>query len=90
MLGLVVTDHIYRTYESLPEGELAKIRAAVVNAGVLAELAVELDLGPALLLGRSEEQTSGRHKPSILSDAMEAVRGAVYLDQGWAQVELDG
>ena len=83
MLGLVVTDHIFRTYVELPEGELAKVRASVVNAGVLAELAVELRLGTALLLGKGEAQSGGREKPSILADAMEAVIGAVYLDGGW-------
>ena len=83
MLGLVVTDHIFRTYPELPEGELAKVRASVVNAGVLAELADELHLGKALLLGKGEDQSGGREKPSILADAMEAVIGAVYLDRGW-------
>ena len=83
MLGLVVTDHIFRTYVDLPEGELAKLRAAVVNSEVLAELAASVDLGPALLLGRGEDLSGGREKPSILADAMEAVIGAVYLDGGW-------
>lgn len=83
VLGLVVTDHIYRAYPDLPEGELAKVRAAVVNAGVLAEVAAELDLGAALLLGKGEDASGGREKPSILADAMEAVIGAVYLDGGW-------
>lgn len=83
VLGLVVTDHIFRTYPELPEGELAKVRAAVVNAGVLAEVAAELDLGSALLLGKGEDASGGREKPSILADAMEAVIGAVYLDGGW-------
>ena len=83
MLGLVVTDHIFRTYLDLPEGELAKLRAAVVNSEVLAELAASIDLGPALLLGRGEDLSGGREKPSILADAMEAVIGAVYLDGGW-------
>jgi ribonuclease-3 len=83
VLGLVVTDHIFRAYPDLPEGELAKVRASVVNAGVLAELAAELHLGTALLLGKGEAQSGGREKPSILADAMEAVIGAVYLDRGW-------
>jgi ribonuclease-3 len=83
VLGLVVTDHIFRTYEELPEGELAKVRASVVNSEVLAEVAVSAELGPALLLGRGEDLSGGREKPSILADAMEAVIGAVYLDAGW-------
>ena len=83
VLGLVVTDHIYRTYPDLPEGELAKVRASVVNSASLAELALELGLGDALLLGKGEDQSGGREKPSILADAMEAVIGAVYIDGGW-------
>ena len=83
VLGLVVTDHIYGAYGELPEGELAKVRAAVVNSEVLAELALELDLGAAVLLGRGEDLSGGREKPSILADALEAVIGAVYLDGGW-------
>src|ERR1051325_5489122 len=65
VLGLVVTDHVYRTYPDLPEGELAKVRASVVNSAALAEVAAELDVGPALLLGKGEDQSGGREKPSI-------------------------
>jgi ribonuclease III len=83
VLGLVVTDHIFRTYPELPEGELAKVRAAVVNAGAPAELAAELELGRALHLGKGEDASGGREKPSILADAMEAVIGAVYMDGGY-------
>jgi ribonuclease-3 len=83
VLGLVVTHHLFNAYPQLAEGELAKVRAAVVNAGVLAELAAELGIGPALALGKGEDASGGREKPSILSDAMEAVIGAVYLDGGW-------
>ena len=83
MLGLVVTDHLFRSFPGLAEGELAKVRASVVNAGVLAELATELGIGACLALGKGEDASGGREKPSILSDAMEAVIGAVYLDGGW-------
>jgi ribonuclease-3 len=83
VLGLVVTDHVYRTYPRLPEGHLAQVRAAVVNAGALAEVADQLGLGRYLLLGKGEDASGGREKPSILADAMEAVIGAVYLDGGW-------
>lgn len=83
VLGLIVTDHIYRSYPDLPEGELAKVRASVVNSASLAEVATELGLGDALLLGKGEDQSGGREKPSILADAMEAVIGAVYMDAGW-------
>ena len=87
--GLVVTDHLFRTYPDLPEGELAKVRASVVNSAALAEVAAELDVGDALLLGKGEGQSGGREKPSILADAMEALIGAVYLDRGWeAAAEL--
>ena len=83
VLGLVVTDHVYRSYPALPEGELAKVRATVVSAAALAEVAVELGIGEALLLGKGEAASGGREKPSILADAGEAVIGAVYLDGGW-------
>jgi ribonuclease-3 len=83
VLGLVVTDHIFRTYPELPEGELAKVRASVVSAAALAEVALELGLGPTLRLGKGEDASGGREKPSILADATEAVIGAVYLDGGW-------
>lgn len=82
VLGVVVTDHIFRTYPMHQEGELAKVRASVVNAEVLAEVATEIALGPCLALGKGEDSSGGRQKPSILADAMEAVIAAVYLDGG--------
>lgn len=82
VLGIVVTDAIYRSYPDLAEGQLAKLRAAVVNARALADVARALGLGDALLLGKGEETTGGRDKSSILADAMEAVIGAVYLTGG--------
>jgi ribonuclease-3 len=84
VLGLVVAEHCYRAYPEMPEGALAKVRAAVVNTSVLAEVAAGLDLGAALLLGRGEDVSGGRSKASILANAVEAVIGAVYLDAGWA------
>ena len=87
VLGLAVTNYIYRTYPGLPEGDLAKLRASVVNAQSLAEVATELGLGERVLLGKGEDATGGRMKPSILSDALEAVIGAVYLDGGWEPAE---
>ena len=83
VLGLVVTDHLFLTYPDLPEGELAKVRASLVNSEALAEVAAGLELGSFLLLGKGEAASGGREKPSILADAMEAVIGAVYLDGGW-------
>ncbi|QIP84436.1 ribonuclease III [Streptomyces sp. Tu 2975] len=82
VLGLVVTDTLYRTHPDLPEGQLAKLRAAVVNSRALAEVGRGLELGSFIRLGRGEEGTGGRDKASILADTLEAVIGAVYLDQG--------
>jgi ribonuclease-3 len=86
VLGLVVTDYLYRTYPDLPEGELAKARAAVVNSVSLAGTARELQLGNALFLGKGEDASGGRSKLSILADAMEALIGAIYLDAGYSTV----
>ncbi len=83
VLGLVVADHLYRTHPGLTEGQLAKTRASVIDAATLAEVAAELDLGAALLLGKGEDASGGRQKASILADTMEAVIGGVYLDGGW-------
>jgi ribonuclease-3 len=82
VLGLVVTDMAYREYPEMPEGALAKLRAAVVNMTALADVARSLGLGEVVLLGKGEEQSGGRDKSSILADALEAVFGAVYLDRG--------
>jgi ribonuclease-3 len=82
VLGLVVTDLAFRAFPELPEGELAKLRAATVNMTSLADVAGEQGLGELVLLGRGEELSGGRGKASILADAMEAVLGAVYLDRG--------
>jgi ribonuclease III len=85
VLGLVVTDHLYRKHPELPEGQLAKLRASVVNMHALAGVARKLGpdgLGAHLLLGKGEELTGGRDKASILADGMEAVIGAVYLQHG--------
>lgn len=87
VLGLVVTERLYRDYPCLTEGELAQARAALVNAGALAEVALAVGVGDALLLGKGEDASGGREKPSILSDAMEAVIAAVYIDGGWAAGE---
>jgi ribonuclease III len=83
VLGLVVTDYMFDEYPDMAEGELAKLRASVVNSEVLADVAREVGLGAALLLGKGEDTSGGRDKPSILADAMEAVIAAVYLDGGW-------
>ena len=82
VLGLVVTDLAYRRFPELSEGDLAKLRAAIVNMVALADVARELELGVAILLGRGEEMSGGRDKTSILADALEALFGAVFLDGG--------
>lgn len=86
VLGIVVTDHVYRTYAHMPEGELAKLRAGVVSAATLAEVARCLDLGRSLQLGKGEDASGGREKPSILADALEALFGAIYVDGGFDAV----
>ncbi len=83
MLGLAVTGDIFGAYEGLPEGQLAKLRASVVNTARLAEVARHLGLGDGLRLGKGEEMSGGRDKESILADALEAVIGAVFVDAGW-------
>lgn len=83
VLGLVVTDHLYRSFPSLPEGDLARVRAAVVSTLGLGPIASGLGLGDAVLLGRGEESSGGREKGSILVDCLEAVMGAVYLSAGF-------
>ncbi|MGH2830452.1 MAG: ribonuclease III [Actinomycetota bacterium] len=82
VLGVIVTDALYSEFPDLSEGDLAKMRAALVNMTVLADVAREIDLGTSVLLGRGEEMTGGRDKPSILSDTLEAVFGGIYLDRG--------
>ena len=82
VLQIVVTEHIFRTYPDLPEGQLAKLRASVVSAVALAKVAASLDLGEHILLGKGEILTDGAHKTSILADTMEAVIGAIYISAG--------
>jgi ribonuclease III len=82
VLGLVVTDALFRGYPDLPEGQLAKLRAAVVNMRALAGVARGLQLGDYVRLGRGEDGTGGRDKSSILADTLEAVIGAVYIERG--------
>ncbi|MCU1498100.1 MAG: rnc [Acidimicrobiales bacterium] len=82
VLGVIVTVDIYGRNPEAGEGQLSRIRASVVCAPALAEMAVELGLGEVLLLGKGEDASGGRDRPSILADAMEAVIGAVYLDGG--------
>ena len=84
VLGLVVTEALYLRHPDLPEGQLAKLRASVVNMRALAHVARDFSggLGAHVLLGRGEESTGGRDKPSILADTLEALLGAVYVACG--------
>jgi ribonuclease III len=87
VLGLIVARHTYERFPDFPEGKLAKVRSAVVNARMLAQVAGGLGVGDVLLLGRGEEGSGGRTKASILADAFEAILGSVYLDAGWDAAE---
>lgn len=85
VLGIVVTETLYRAHPDLPEGKLAKLRASVVNMRALADIARAITghgLGAYVRLGRGEEVTGGRDKSSILADTVEAVLGAIYLEHG--------
>ena len=83
VLSLLVSRYIFENYPHLPEGNLTKMRAAVVCEKSLYECAVNIDLGKYLILGRGEERTGGRTRMSILSDAYEALIAAIYLDSNF-------
>jgi ribonuclease-3 len=85
VLGVVVTDDVFRRFPHLPEGQLSEVRAGVVNARALADVAGEIGLGACLLLGKGEDGGGGRTKQSILADALEALIAAVYLDGGMTE-----
>ncbi|HJE51642.1 MAG TPA: ribonuclease III [Tessaracoccus flavescens] len=82
VLQICVTEHIYRSYPDLAEGQLAKLRAHIVSAVALAKVARSLDVGDHILLGKGELATKGRDKTSILADTFEAIIGAIYLSAG--------
>jgi ribonuclease-3 len=82
VLGWVVADIVYSQHSDLPEGKLTDLRKSVVNANALAEVAADLGIGEHLMLGKGEDTAGGREKTSILSDALEAVIGALYIDAG--------
>ncbi len=83
VLDLAVGHLLMETFPLSSEGDLSKVRASLVSEAGLAQVALELAIGEWLFLGRGEEQSGGRHKPSLLADAMEAVMAAVYLDGGF-------
>ncbi len=82
VLGQVVAEHLYRDFPGWSEGELTKLKAAVVSEIALSEVARRLSLGRFLVMAKGEEQSGGRERPSLLSDALEAIIGATYLDRG--------
>jgi len=83
VLELVVTDHLYNTYD-LPEGELTNLRAAVVRGDMLAKIAEDLSIDGYMLLSRGERKDTGKARHYILANAVEAIIGAMYLDQGYS------
>jgi ribonuclease-3 len=82
VLGVVITEELYRRHPALPEGQLAKLRAAIVNSRALAAVGRTIELGSFVKLGRGEQASGGREKSSIVADAVEAIIGAYYLDRG--------
>jgi ribonuclease III len=82
VLGVVITEELFRRHPDLPEGQLAKLRAAIVNSRALAVVGRTIELGQFVKLGRGEQASGGRDKSSIVADAVEAVIGAYYLDRG--------
>ena len=87
VLGIVVAHRLYLDHPEMPEGKLTAARAAIVCGECLSEAALDLGLGDFLLLGQGEERSGGRAKPSNLAAGLEALVGAIYLDQGYAPVE---
>lgn len=87
VLGLIVSDHLFCSYPDYSEAELSKIKAYAVQENTLAEIAMKLGIGSHLLLGKGEEATGGRGKPSLLANAFEAILAAVYLDGGLKTVK---
>lgn len=86
VLELAVSQYLYKNYPKMSEGELTKLRAAIVCEPSLYQFAKELTFHEVILLGKGEELTGGRHRPSLLADVFEAFVGALYLDQGFDQV----
>lgn len=87
VLELLSSDFLFKNYPTMPEGEMTKLRASLVCEPTLAFCAETISLGEYLLLGKGEDLTGGRKRPSVVSDAMEAVIGAIYLDGGLANAK---
>ncbi|PCI69135.1 MAG: ribonuclease III [Piscirickettsiaceae bacterium] len=88
VLGFVVAETLYERFPEADEGVLSRLRASLVNGGTLAELATTLNIGEELVLGPGEMKSGGRHRKSILSDALEAIIGALYLDKGFNETRV--
>jgi len=86
VLDFIIGEYLYLNYPEKPEGELTKMRAAVVNENTLARKGMDIGLGQALFLGKGEQLSGGRTRPSIIADALEAVIGAIYLQYGFERV----
>jgi ribonuclease-3 len=82
VLGLIVNEYLFKRFEDYPEGDLAKIKSAVVSEATLAKVARDINIGTYLLMGKGEELSGGRDRSSILANSFEALIGAVYLDSG--------
>jgi ribonuclease-3 len=85
VLGLIVTEELYKRYPDFDESRLSPLRSGVVNMRALADIARGLNLGQYIRLGKGEEVTNGRDKNSLLADALEALIGAIYMQFGFAQ-----
>jgi ribonuclease-3 len=88
ILNCVIAARLYQLYPRLPEGDLSRMRAALVKESTLAEIAGRLKLGDHLMLGEGELKSGGFRRPSILADALEAIIGAAYLDEGFVTAEV--
>lgn len=87
VLELSSSEYLYRHYPKMKEGEMTKLRASIVCEPTLAQCAAKIELGSFLRLGRGEEQSGGRHRDSVVSDAMEALIGAIFLDGGFTNAK---
>jgi ribonuclease-3 len=86
-LNFIIANQLYQRFPKLPEGDLSRLRAALVKESTLSEIAFGLNIGDALKLGEGELKSAGWRRPSILADALEAIIGAVYMDGGFSAVE---
>lgn len=87
VLDLIISDYLFKKFEEKDEGELSQIKSVVVSQPVLAERAEKLDLGTHLRLGKGEEESGGRSKPSILSDVLESLIGIVFKEKGFSEAK---